>query len=181
MFSFSFLFFFSFFLSFFSFFFFFFFFTQGVFSTEKAAEMMKTECCEKKCILNFTYTEMEACMQQKCSKHWILQSFKTFRKKEGCTNFVVAGKKVCSDGWMCLYGISQRLFDETAALHDEGFEEIIHKNKVVTRYLCCSDAWQIYFWWLVKCKFWNLIDEENRPFSWKHCSHHRFKLKPSDK
>ena len=96
---------------------------------------MKTECCEQKCLLNFTFTEMEKCSNEKCSKQWILQELKTFRKKkEGSTSFVVAGKTVCASGWMCLYGISKRLFDEAAALHDEGYEDIVHRNKVVVRY-----------------------------------------------
>ena len=86
------------------------------------------------------------CRKTNSNKAWVLEQLRIFRSGDSHTcNFVARGKPVCVGAWKLLFGVSDSIFKDACRLQDDGVVEVIHKNKIITRYsfrpIQCAEAY----------------------------------------
>ncbi len=104
--------------------------------------VVQTKCCMDECLQHLAPKEIELCQEKmktfseteqlqyimhEIRVHTILRNRKTYT--ENVYNFIISGKKVCSEGWRIAFNISTSRFKSALKHVKDGYYTRKHGNK----------------------------------------------------
>ena len=105
-------------------------------------DVIQTKCCMDACTQYLSPKDIELCQEemkkrneneqlqfimQQIRAHSLLKTQKQHTRN--IYNFVIAGKKVCADGWQMVFNVSRRRFKDAVRYVTDGYFTKQHKNK----------------------------------------------------